>query len=120
MLQGCGTAPGMHLFEALCKNTHVPAPLLMAKSRHRDLRTLSGYVRPGIEEVARLTAEHDRGRRWEASATIEPSREDWAPEKHQEFVPLLLRPHLRLTSNLMGHQRTPKNGLCPVWPLVSL
>ena len=41
----------------------VPAPLLMAKSRHRDLRTLSRYVRPGIEAVARLTAEHDRGRR---------------------------------------------------------
>jgi integrase/recombinase XerC/integrase/recombinase XerD len=42
----------------------VSAPLLMAKSRHRDLRTLSRYVRPGIEAVARLTAEHDRARRW--------------------------------------------------------
>ena len=36
---------------------------LMAKSRHLDLRTLSRYVRPGIEGVARLTAAHDRGRR---------------------------------------------------------
>ena len=35
----------------------------MAKSRHRDLRTLLRYVRPGIEAVARLTAEHDRARR---------------------------------------------------------
>ena len=41
----------------------VSAPLLMAKSRHLDLRTLSRYVRPGIEAVARLTAAHDRGRR---------------------------------------------------------
>ena len=41
----------------------VSAPLLMAKSRHRDLRTLSRYVRPGTEAVARLTAEHDRGKR---------------------------------------------------------
>ena len=41
----------------------VSAPLLMAKSRHRDLRTLSRYVRPGVEAVARLTAEHDRARR---------------------------------------------------------
>jgi integrase len=41
----------------------VSAPLLMAKSRHRDLRTLSRYVRPGPEAVARLTAEHDRARR---------------------------------------------------------
>jgi integrase/recombinase XerC/integrase/recombinase XerD len=41
----------------------VAAPLLMAKSRHRDLRTLSRYVRPGVEAVARLTAEHDPARR---------------------------------------------------------
>ena len=44
----------------------VSAPLLMAKSRHRDLRTLSRYVQPGVEAVARLTAEHDpacRGRK---------------------------------------------------------
>lgn len=41
----------------------VAAPLLMAKSRHRDLRTLSRYVRPGVEAVARLTAEYDRSRR---------------------------------------------------------
>ncbi len=45
----------------------VAAPLLMAKSRHRDLRTLSRYVRPGIEAVARLTAEHDRARRTRGS-----------------------------------------------------
>jgi len=41
----------------------VPAPLLMAKSRHRDPRTLAGYVQPGVEAVARLTAEHDPARR---------------------------------------------------------
>ena len=41
----------------------VSAPLLMAKSRHRDLRTLSRYVRPGTKAVARLTAEHDQARR---------------------------------------------------------
>ena len=41
----------------------VSAPLLMAKSRHRDLRTFSRYVRPGTEAVVRLTAEHDHARR---------------------------------------------------------
>ena len=41
----------------------VSAPLLMAKSRHRDLRTLSRYVRPGTKAVAQLTAEHDPTRR---------------------------------------------------------
>ena len=41
----------------------VSAPLLMAKSRHRDLRTLSRYVRPGTQAVAQLTAEHDPARR---------------------------------------------------------
>ena len=33
------------------------AVMLQAKSRHRDLRTLSVYARPGVEAVARLTAE---------------------------------------------------------------
>ena len=33
------------------------AVMLQAKSRHRDLRTLSVYTRPGVEAVARLTAE---------------------------------------------------------------
>jgi site-specific recombinase XerD len=42
----------------------VSAPMLMAKSRHRDPRTLARYVRPGIEAVARLTAEHDPDRRF--------------------------------------------------------
>ena len=32
------------------------AVMLQAKSRHRDLRTLSVYARPGVEAVARLTA----------------------------------------------------------------
>ena len=31
--------------------------MLQAKSRHRDLRTLSVYANPGVEAVARLTAE---------------------------------------------------------------
>ena len=29
--------------------------MLQAKSRHRDLRTLSLYTRPGPEDVVRLT-----------------------------------------------------------------
>ena len=33
------------------------AVMLQAKSRHRDLRTLSVYANPGVEAVARLTAE---------------------------------------------------------------
>ena len=33
------------------------AVMLQAKSRHRDLRTLSVYTRPGVEAVARLTAD---------------------------------------------------------------
>jgi len=37
----------------------VPTVLLMAKSRHSSLRTLQRYARPGVEAVARLTAEHD-------------------------------------------------------------
>ena len=41
----------------------VSAPLLMAKSRHGNLRTLSRYVRPGTEAVARLPAEHEQARR---------------------------------------------------------
>ena len=44
----------------------VGAPLLKAKSRHRSLRSLDRYVRPGIEAVAALTAEHDPGRRYPA------------------------------------------------------
>jgi integrase len=41
----------------------VPLVLLMAKSRHVNLRTLQRYARPGVEAVARLTAEHDPARR---------------------------------------------------------
>jgi len=41
----------------------VSAVLLQAKSRHQDPRTLARYVKPGIDAVAELTAEHDRGRR---------------------------------------------------------
>ena len=37
--------------------------LLMAKSRHRSLRSLQRYARPGPEAVAALTARHDPGRR---------------------------------------------------------
>ena len=42
----------------------VGAPLLKAKSRHRSLRSLDRYVRPGTEAVAALTAEHDPDRRY--------------------------------------------------------
>jgi site-specific recombinase XerD len=41
----------------------VPLPLLMAKSRHRSLRTLQRYARPGPEAVAAMTAAHDPERR---------------------------------------------------------
>jgi integrase len=41
----------------------VGTTLLMAKSRHRSLRTLERYARPGEEAVAALTARHDPGRR---------------------------------------------------------
>jgi integrase len=41
----------------------VPTILLMAKSRHSSLRVVEGYARPGVEAVARLTAEHDPARR---------------------------------------------------------
>ena len=37
------------------------AVMLQAKSRHRDLRTLSVYTRPGVEAVARLTADQFDG-----------------------------------------------------------
>lgn len=41
----------------------VPLVLLMAKSRHVNLRTLQRYARPGVEAVAQLTAAHDPARR---------------------------------------------------------
>ena len=41
--------------------------MLKAKSRHRGLRSLDRYVRPGVEAVAALTAEHDPGRRYPAA-----------------------------------------------------
>lgn len=41
----------------------VSAVLLQAKSRHQDPRTLARYSKPGVEAVAALTADHDRGRR---------------------------------------------------------
>lgn len=41
----------------------VSAVLLQAKSRHQDPRTLARHCKPGIEAVAALTADHDRGRR---------------------------------------------------------
>jgi integrase len=42
---------------------NVQLPLLMAKSRHRSLRTLQRYARPGPDAVAALTAAHDPARR---------------------------------------------------------
>ncbi len=35
----------------------------MAKSRDASLWTLQRYARPGVEAVARLTADHDPARR---------------------------------------------------------
>ena len=42
---------------------NVALPLLMAKSRHTSLRSLQKYARPGVDAVAKLTAEHDPARR---------------------------------------------------------
>ena len=42
---------------------NVSLPLLMAKSRHKNLRSLQRYVRPSPEAVAALTAAHDPARR---------------------------------------------------------
>jgi integrase len=42
---------------------NVSLPLLMAKSRHKNLRSLQRYVRPSLEAVAALTAQHDPARR---------------------------------------------------------
>jgi len=47
-----------HLAEA-----NVALPLLMAKSRHTSLRWLHKYARPGVDAVAKLTADHDPARR---------------------------------------------------------
>ena len=45
----------------------VGLPLLMAKSRHKSLRTLQRYAKPGPQAVAALTAAHDPERRRRAS-----------------------------------------------------
>jgi len=42
---------------------NVSLPLLMAKSRHRSLRSLQRYARPGVEAVAAMTADLDPARR---------------------------------------------------------
>ena len=42
---------------------NVALPLLMAKSRHTSLRSLQKYARPGVDAVAKLTADHDPARR---------------------------------------------------------
>jgi integrase/recombinase XerD len=42
---------------------NVSLPLLMAKSRHKNLRSLQRYVRPSPEAVAALSAQHDPARR---------------------------------------------------------
>ncbi|MEO6086674.1 MAG: tyrosine-type recombinase/integrase [Umezawaea sp.] len=39
------------------------APMLMAKSGHRDIRSLARYARPSIEAVRRWEDEHEAGRR---------------------------------------------------------
>ncbi len=42
---------------------NVSLPLLMAKSRHKNLRSLQRYVRPSPEAIAAFTAQHDPARR---------------------------------------------------------
>jgi integrase/recombinase XerD len=46
-----------------CSPSRTALPLLIAKSRRRNLRTLQRYARPGPEAVAALTADHDPIRR---------------------------------------------------------
>ena len=43
-----------HLAEA-----NVSLPLLMAKSRHKNLRSLQRYTKPSAEAVAKMTAAYD-------------------------------------------------------------
>jgi hypothetical protein len=38
---------------------NVSLPLLMGKSRHKNLRSLQRYVHPSAEAVAAMTAAHD-------------------------------------------------------------
>ena len=52
----------------------VPITLLMAKSRHESLRTLQRYARPGVEAVARLTAEKRPGATTVARGGIDAQR----------------------------------------------
>ena len=52
-----------HLLADLSAEENVALPLLMAKSRHTSLRSLQKYARPGVDAVAKLTADHDPARR---------------------------------------------------------
>jgi integrase len=56
--------------------------LLMAKSRHRSLRSPQRYARPGPEAVAALTARHDSARR-RSQARAEEGKPG---ERGREFV----------------------------------
>ena len=40
-------------------DANVSLPLLMGKSRHKNLRSLQPYVHPSVEAVAAMTAAHD-------------------------------------------------------------
>ena len=42
---------------------NVSLVLLMAKTRHTSLRSLQNYAHPGVDAVAKLTADHDPARR---------------------------------------------------------
>jgi hypothetical protein len=55
---------------------NVSLPLLMGKSRHKNLRSLQRYVRPSPEAVAALTARHGpaRRRRSETTRTVRDGR----------------------------------------------
>jgi len=44
-------------------DANVSLPLLMGKSRHKNLRSLQRYVHPSAEAVAAMTAAHDPARR---------------------------------------------------------
>jgi len=40
-------------------DANVSLPLLMGKSRHKNLRSLQRYIHPSAEAVAAMTATHD-------------------------------------------------------------
>jgi hypothetical protein len=80
----------------------------MAKSRHTSLRSLQKYARPGVDAVAKLTAEHDpaRRRRYQEVADAIFALADQTPDPQLAAliaVAVLARcPHYLRRANLRG------------------